>query len=233
MVQGTGKAGGEGSVFIAVAPPLIEGGGGGGGSPLPGSPVGDSVAIGPGGDAVGRRDYGAVAVTFLRAPGVAGLGEAERNALASLLDAAQRLTNLACSKRLKACELEAQLIATCADRVATEACRLAGLDVEIGPAEGELVLLSLEIERNAERSWSTHVEARSEKAVGHYIDAPTRSTSIALGLVSLARTVLVCDATNSAGEHRLEELLGEAMHLYDEHLSDDTPELSCHGEHVD
>jgi hypothetical protein len=165
--------------------------------------------------------------------GIEKMTPESRASLASLLDASRWLSTLCGSLALRGCDLEAMKLAGIADRIAVDACRLAGLEVELGPNRKQVELLSLEVERHNDKSWTGRVEAFSEKAVGVYFDAPTRPIAVAMGLMTLARTVLDCAPDNTGYERELEALLAQTMTGYDEALDAGTPELSCHGEHFD
>lgn len=195
----------------------------------------------PGGTASGGSGLGGSSAPGSSVPGgstvtkVSELSAEDRRALAALLELSQHLMGLATDDSERH-----QRLAGYADSVATEACRLAGLGLPSDPPrQNERILVSLEVERHTDKLWSTHVSAPDAHCEASYYDGPSRSISIALGLVLLARTVLDCvalhgtaqtDPTDRQQASTLQVWLAELMEAFDDTLGPaDTPELNCHG----
>lgn len=115
----------------------------------------------------------------------------QRESLGALLQSAHEVDKIAHELSAQGLELAAQLLAGHAAKMAEDGCALAGVLVRpAGSLDVTYGIISYEVERHADRMWSVHLEARSEKVATHYFDGVSKSLAMALGLVSLAQTVL-------------------------------------------
>lgn len=127
-------------------------------------------------------------VTASKEADFGALSEEQRQALGALLDVSLRLAYMS---RAIVVETDFRaLVQGYAERVAQDACQLAGVPLGVvDPPGGEFAIVEVTLE-GAGADWSAHVRSRREKAIAHYGGGPSRECAFACGLVLLARTLL-------------------------------------------